>query len=367
MFDLKFHHDNGVADKGWNRVLLLLSMLISPIAIADYAGQIQDPSTGYTIRLERDSQLVETPVIGSNGDKYYRIGNIINVGHTGPEVEVSGVVKCHGRVWGNTSKPIPAQNAFHRLFIYPPKSGITIEGKAAYQIHSNLLMTIDTKFTDWVKGDAGLCSNGFGQEIFSTSAFTTYFPLGITFYINEKIIDSQLVIGAMDLAGYVRAFTAKGEAPPYDDWPINETTTPLRLASSQIHIRSRCSTMASTGQTETVSLSHGGLNSINYDSLVTEKVIYTCRFTSGTKVRLRLDYAKDSDPQKRLPLVSDENDSDVIYSQLTLTDEASGQTGQSLQVEFNEQNIISIASHIKGENAVAGNYHGSAWLIATYE
>ena len=40
---------------------------------------------------------------------------------------------------------------------------------------------------------------------------------------------------------------------------------------------------------------------------------------------------------------------------------------QSLQVEFNEQNIISIASHIKGENAVAGNYHGSAWLIATYE
>lgn len=249
MFDLKFHHNNGVVAKCWSIAWLSLSMMIYPIAIADYAGQIQDPSTGYTVRLERDSQLIDTPIIGSNGEKYYRIGNAINVGHTGPEVETSGMVKCHGRVWGDSSNPIPAQNAFHRLFIYPPKAGISIEGKTAYQIHGNLLMTIDTKFMDWVKRGAGLCSNGFGQEIFSTSAFTTYFPLGITFYVNEKIIDSQLIIGTMDLAGYVGAFTAKGEAPPYDDWPINETTTPLRLGASQIHIHSKCSTTTSTGQT----------------------------------------------------------------------------------------------------------------------
>lgn len=367
MFDLKSHHDNGVVAKYWNMTLVSLSILICPIAVADYAAQIQDPSSGYTIKLDRDSQLIDPPITATNGKKYYRIGSVIQVDIGSAGVDVSGSVKCHGREWGETSKPIPAQNAFHRLFMYLPMAGTNIEGKPAYQIHSNLLMTIETKLTDWIKGDAGICSNGYGGEVFPSSSFTTHFPMGLTFYVNEKIIDNQLVIAPIDLGGYVRAFTAAGTPPPYDSWSINETTAPLRLEASQIHLNSKCSTMTSTGQAETVSLSHGGLNSIKYDSLVTEKVNYICQFTSGTKVRLRLDYTKDSDPQKRLPLTNDTDGNDVIYSELTLTDEASGQTGQALQVEFNELNTVSISSHIKGENAAAGNYYGSAWLIATYE
>ncbi len=48
--------------------------------------------------------------------------------------------------------------------------------------------------------------------------FTSQFPV-TTFFINEQIIDGKLVIPAMDLAGYVRAFTEPKAVPPFDSWP----------------------------------------------------------------------------------------------------------------------------------------------------
>nr|WP_282561572.1 adhesin [Providencia sp. 21OH12SH02B-Prov] len=367
MFKFKSYGGIRVRIRHGKGIIALLFIAISFEAIADYAAQIVDPNTGYVIKLERDSELISKPIVGSNGKNYYRIGNTMLIDSASKDVSVSGQVRCHGRQWGKKETNIPSDNAFHRLFMYAPMAGTHIEGKPAYQINSNLIMTVETNLMNWVNIDAAVCSNGFGGDVFPSGQFYSQFPIKLTFYIGERIIDGQLVINAMDLGGYVRAFTANRTVPPYDSWPINETTVPLRLAASQIHIDSLCTTTTSTGQAETVSLRHGKLNSLNYDSTVTEKIFYSCKFKSSTNIRLRLDYTKDSDPQKRLPLKSHLNSNDVIYSELTLTDEATGQTGQSLTLEIHQLDTIRVTSRIQGKNAVAGDYQGSAWLIATYD
>lgn len=367
MCDFKDNGRRYMTAKNYAWMIGLSLMINSLDATADYAAQIVDPNTGYVIKLERNSEIVATPLVGSNGKNYYRIGNTMLIDSASKDVSVSGYVKCLGRQWGESSVGIPSENAFHRLFMYAPMAGVYIEGRPAYQINSNLVMTVETNLMSWVNIDAAVCSNGFDGDIFPSGQFYSQFPIKLTFYINERIIDGQLVINAMDLGGYVRAYTAKKTVPPYDSWPINETTVPLRLAASQIHIGSLCTTMTSTGQAETVSLRHGKLSSVNYDSTVVEKVTYSCKFKSSTNIRLRLDYTKDDDPQKRLPLKSQLNHHDVIYSELTMTDEATGQTGQSLNLEIHQLDTISITSRIQGQNAAAGDYRGSAWLIATYD
>lgn len=123
--------------------------------------------------------------------------------------------------------------------------------------------------------------------------------------------------------------------------------------------------MTSTGQAGTVNLRHGQLNSLNYDSTVMEKITYSCKFVSSTRVHLRLDYATDDDPQKRLPLTNDLNQK--IYSQLVLIDELTGQLGTDFRLDIHGSREINIRSRIQGENADAGDYHGSAWLIATFD
>lgn len=345
------------------------SFLFSSAVRADYSARIQNVNTGYLIHLSRNSSIATSPIKGTDGKDYYRVGKPINIGDGYSGAEYSGYVVCLGRIWGdNDNGAISSYYALHRLFIYVPMAGTNIDGKMAYRINSNLVMTVEspTPIGSWSNNrNATKCSAARPGVVEAVYNFNAQFPITFTFYVNDKILDGQLPIPAMDLGGYVRAFSTSLSVPPQMSWPIGETTTPIRLAASEFNISpSSCSTMTSTGLPGTVNLRHGQLNTLNYDSVVTEKVTYNCQFSIPTKVKLRLDYATDDDPQKRLPMTSSENNK--IYSDLSMTtDEIGNKPVKELEVDIKDLKTIKITSHIQGSNAVAGDYKGSAWLIAT--
>ncbi|MCL0018363.1 hypothetical protein MKT11_004650 [Providencia rettgeri] len=80
---------------------------------------------------------------------------------------------------------------------------------------------------------------------------------------------------------------------------------------------------------------------------------------------MRLDYATDSDPQKRLPMKDASNK--TIYSQLEIVDEQTGAAGTDIRVGIQSEHTNQIRSRIQGANVDAGSYQGSAWLIATFD
>ncbi len=345
-------------------VSLGLGMLtLSNTALASYAPMIKTLDSGYYIKLNSTDSTLTGPIVATNGDSYYRVGNPIVINDRFPAV---GEVKCVGRTWGGTNNI--DSDPYHRLFVYPPQTDFKLEGKVAYRINNNIIMTLESKMSTWRRlGTAKVCDSGISSEVQPVKYFTTHFPFTLTFYINEKIIDGQIVFPAMGLAGYVRAFVYPNSIPPYNSWPIGETSAPVWLESSQITIDSACKTSTSTGEASTINLRHGTLSSKGYDSSVTETITYTCKFAKSTGIRMRLDYATDDDPQKRLPMISKENPDNKIYSELKLADDSTGQSGKELKVTIDDIKTISVSSHIQGENTAAGSYHGSAWLISTFD
>ncbi|MEQ5128247.1 adhesin [Providencia alcalifaciens] len=342
---------------------LVGGMLSAAMAHADYAAQIIDPNTGYTIRVNNSSTLADHPDKGSDGQNYYQVGEPFVVDSN--LAEPIGMVKCVGRRWGSTSTQILPANAFHRLFMYVPETGFSIAGLKAYRLNANLVMTVQSDMMEWTNRSSGVCSMSYADTQFEVPRFNNHFPITMTFYIKEQIIDGQLIISEMPLAGYVRAFTNPSVAPPYDSWPLHESSVPLRLAASQINIGAKCTSSTSSGEQGILNLRHGQLNSLYYDNRASGQVTYSCLFQSATKVRLRLDYTQDDDPQKRLPMQNEAND--TIYSDLVITDLETGQSGKEINAEIHSLKEFEISSHLQGENAQAGDYHGSAWLIATLD
>lgn len=346
------------------RLYLILSS-ISFYSNANYIPQIINPNEGYRITIEGNSTLAESPIYGSDGIAYYQIGKDIVI--KGSETPVLGSVTCRGYVWGEDYGTfLSPDSAWHNLYIYAPLKAGTINGKRMYQINKNTVMTINSDYdSGWTYGPgANTCSNhNGGSYTMPVDAFE--FTMTFSFYVNERVIDNQIVIPTMKLAGYVRAFMYPNISPNITSWEFEKTTAPIRLESSTINFPSSCSTSTSTGQPSTVELRHGHLNTLNYDSEVTEKVTYTCKFSKSTKVRLRLDYAKDNDPQKRLPLIN-KTTNEKIYTTLLMTDESTGQSGLDMNVDIENLKTININSHLQGTNAPAGDYQGSAWLIATF-
>ncbi|MBC5791447.1 adhesin [Providencia sp. JUb39] len=324
-----------------------------------------NPNDGYKIKLSSNSTIAQASVTGSDGKPYYKVGNSIVIGNS--SASSSGNVKCVGKVWGSSGYlNFSSSSAFHRLFVYAPSTGVTINGLSTYRINSNVVMTVESKMDNWVNINAAGCSDVQStNDIGAVSGFNVHFPMTFTFYINEKIIDGQIMIPAMELAGYVRTFMKPSVLPSFQSWLFNEATAPVHLETSQLNVGSSCSSSTTTGQVGTVNLFHGQLNNLNYDSKITEKVNYTCKFSTLTKVRLRLDYVKDNDPQKRLPLIN-KITKEKIYSTLMMTDDSTGQSGLDMNVDIEKLKTISISSHLQGINAPAGNYQGSAWLIATF-
>lgn len=345
--------------------VLLGFLFISFYSKANYSPVIVNPQDGYTINLSNNTSIGNTPYIGTDGNRYYQIGNPIALKNS----SVTGMVKCVGRRWGSTTNTNLGTEAFHRIFIYPMAANTKIDGVDAYVINNNVLMTVKSSVIEWtLLSNSQSCSNPASNSLeVAASSFFTPTNIVLSFYVKDKIIDGVILIPAMDLAGYVRAFMDPLVAPIYNSWPIAETTTPVRILSSTINLNSSCSIATSSGQASTLNLRHGPLSALNYDNLVTEKVSYSCKFSIPTKVNLRLDYITDNDPQKRLPMQSTKNSDDKIYSELKIIDDETGQSGNNISIDIKEFKSITISSHIYGENAAAGDYKGSAWLIATFD
>lgn len=346
------------------------AMLFGIDAKADYAAKAE-AGAGYMVTLTAEQATIsDSPIRGTDGNNYYQVGNPISLGSN--LAVPTGYAHCLGTDLGGEHNEIPTSNAQHMLKVYAPSAGFELNRRKAFRINRNTVMTIMAnvgRIDEWQKSYADFCAmirfNYNRRE--HIKGFSAHFPITITFYISELIVDGQLVFPAMDLAGYVRAYTQSGTAPGRIAFSINETTAPIRLAASQLDVSASCRTTSSTGGGRTVNLRHGQINSLNYDSLVTEKVNYTCRFAQSTGVRLRLDYTSDGDPQGRLPLLNSRDSSKKIYSDLKITDEATGQSGRNIKVDIRELKTIAISSHLQGSNATAGDYLGSAWLIATYD
>lgn len=339
-------------------------------AKADYANRIHNANTGFLIKLDNHLNLSSTPAKGTDGSDYYQVGSSFSLGTNTAGVSVSGVVDCIGKTWGSVTEDIDPAFAYHKLFTYAPKAGFSIDGKTVYRINSNLFMIVDAQVGDriWSKFSSAVCANALPGTTATASMFSTYLPVVLKFYIKDKIIDGRLPILSMDLAGYVRVFSKEVSGPLFTGrFNIEETTIPVRLASSQLDIDPGCVTTTSTGQSSVINFRHGLQNSTSFDNYVTEKITYTCKFALSTKVRLKIDYATDNDPEKRLPMVNSSNAKYKIYSELKMTDDSTGQTGKEFTVDIKDLKTISISSHIKGNNAVSGNYKGSAWLIATFD
>ncbi|WP_222931052.1 hypothetical protein [Acinetobacter guerrae] len=349
-------------------------------AQANYAPKVTRVSNGYTILLDVNTPVNSKPIIGGDGNNYYQVGDPIELQSNSASVSAFGAVWCLGTTWGTESNwNVSSNSAYHRLFMYVPSAGISIKGSSAYRINSNLFMTVHTDIMNWVhKGGSTVCSNIAENDTDSLGhvpSFTSHFPITVTFYLNEKIIDGQIVVNAQDLGGYVRAFMNPFTPPTQNSWPIEETTAPIRLKASQLNLVSSCSTQTVSGTdgtgTGTLNLDHGALFNTNYDSRVTGQVNYNCTFSELTPVRIKLDYVIDSDAQKRLPLKNTAIDrTDKVYSKLTLRDETTGQTGgigTDIRTSIEKLKTVTITSHLQGSNAVAGNYQGSAWVITTFD
>lgn len=347
-------------------ILTAIWLSISTYSYAGYAPKINSAANGYKIKLDGNATVSQSSITGTDGKLYYKIGNDIVIDKNSTSVTSVGDVICVGRQWGNSGwEHILSDSVYHRLFNYAPSAGFTLNGRTAYRINNNVVMTVRSYMDDWVRINAPICSDLSWIYAEYITAFTAQFPITFEFYLNKKIIDGQIMVPAMDLAGYVRAFVEPFEKPPYDSWPIHETTAPIRLLPSQLNIPASCKTTTSTGQPGTLNLRHGQLNALQYDSQITGQINFTCEFSKLTKVRLQLDYAKDDDPQKRLPLINKTTKS-KIYSTLIMSDESTGQSGLDINVNIEQLKTISIKSHLRGSNASEGDYQGSAWLIATF-
>ncbi|MBJ9983889.1 adhesin [Acinetobacter sp. S40] len=358
------------------RVLGMLSGLLwsmTPLH-ADYAAVIDDSSHGYHYDLSSNTTVSSQTEKGTDGD-YYLIGNPFSLS----EINGTGSGQCVGQTWGYLRPgDIPdtefdASNVYHFLKMFIPKvaPSVSISGRTAYQLNSNVYVTVEAgnsyMMYTWSKTPlASVCARGGGR--YYVYSLTSQFPIVLRFYLKNKTIDGQLVIPATPLAGYFRAF---GNRTPSAVTTFEKSSAPIWLNYSRINFNATCTTStSSSGSVGTLNLNHGALATTHYDSLVSGQVNYSCDFTKSTDVILRLNYTKDGDPQGRLPLINTLDNSKKIYTTLSMQDESSGQevqAGTDLKVSIEKFKTITVKSHLRGENAEAGDYSGSAWLIATFD
>lgn len=366
-----------------NKIRFELGVILSGIiffsfnANADYAAKIDNPTDGYSLKISNNAVVSKNPVTAENGEWYYEVGSgIVLAGKNSPGVSITGRVNCFGTaLWGDgNGKPwvtLPPMRAYHRLFMYAMPAGFNIRGNVAYKINENLVMTVSTTEsieTGWKNIHGSVCSTDWNTTNVYVSDFSVHFPMFFNFYIKDRIIDNQVVIPSANLGGYVRYF-ADSVAPTINSWSLTNSTAPIRLESSVLSINVGCKASTSTGGIidGTLNLRHGPLNSVDYDSIVSEVVNYSCTFSKSTPVKLRLDYEVDgNDPLNRLPMKNINNEK--IYSEMQLWDDDTGRQLdiRGTEVEIHENKNIKIISHLKGNNAPTGNFRGSAWLIATY-
>ncbi|MEY0544851.1 adhesin [Providencia rettgeri] len=338
--------------------LLLLLVNLNSYSATRYSGS----GGGYKMSLVSNNSVVsDTPAIGSDNNKYFLIapanssGIVINENTSQPYGSVYCTVNF---LQGNYSAGLVPAYAYHRVFAYMPEAGFTIGGLTAFKINNNTFFTLYSEngiTSGWRNISGRGCSN---EEMgpLATSFFTVHFPFTVRVYVKNIPVDGKIVIPNAMIAGYTRLFQDYGTPDIYV--PIDKATVKLDLTTSVINYPSNCHS-----NIDNLNIDHKTLDAYEFNSKETRTVTYTCDRVQPVKVKLALDYATDSDPQKRLPLKSGNN---TIYSELILYDEQNNQSGKTLETTIDKVKNITIESKVSGYDAEPGDYKGNAWLIATF-
>lgn len=346
--------------KIYSQLLLLLPLCLSSLQAqaTRYAGA----GGGYKMSLiSNNSVVATTPTIGTDNNKYYLIappnstGIVINESTSQP----FGQVKCTVNfLEGNYPAGLPASLAYHRVLAYMPEAGFSLNGLTAYRINSNTFFTLYSTngiTRAWQKIAGRGCSN---EEMgpLDTSFFTVHFPFEVRVYVKEIPVDGKIVIPDAMIAGYTRLFQDTGTPTLYV--PADKAGVKLDLATSVINYPSNC-----RSNIDNLNIDHKTLDAFEFNSKETRTVTYTCERVQPVKVKLKLDYATDTDPEKRVPLKSGNN---TIYSEVTLYDEQTNQSGKTIETTIDKVKNIRIESQLSGSDAEPGDYKGNVWLIATF-
>ncbi|MGO2333497.1 adhesin [Providencia sp.] len=345
--------------KVYSQLLLLIPLCLGSLhaQATRYAGA----GGGYKMSLiSNNSVVANTPTTGSDNNKYYLIAPANSTGIVIDDTtsQPFGVVTCKvNYLLGNYTLGLSANYAYHRVFAYMPEAGFTLQGLTAYKINSNTFFTLYSE-NGITNGWRNIPGNGCSSSTISedTSYFTVHFPFEVRIYAKEIPVDGKIVIPDAMIAGYTRLFQDTGTPTIYV--PADKSSVKLDLATSVINYPSNC-----RSNIDNLNIDHKTLDAFEFNSKETRTVTYTCDRVQPVKVKLALDYATDSDPQKRLPLKSGNN---TIYSELTLYDEKNNQSGKTFETTIDKVKNIMIESKVSGYDAEPGDYKGNAWLIATF-
>lgn len=348
------------------KILLFISILIFFHHSISYALIRHAPgggNAGYNIQLTTNKvTLSEKANTGSDGNDYYAV---LSENRSGIRINNStatayGAIICRKNFLEGDYTLKRDLPAYHNITIYRPNAGFTIKGLTAYQLNANIFYTLYSRdsFTDnWINIRAKICN---GSETYSsapTESLHSQFPFKINFYIRSVPIDGKIVIPSMLIAGYTRIYQDIG-VPSIKDVQPELATLKLNLKSSVINFPISCK-----ANMERLNINFNTLDATNFNKKLIHTVNYQCDRSQSAKVKLSLNYTVDSDPQKRVPLKSDNN---TIYATLRLHDTQTNQRGKTIETTIDGTKNIEIESHLSGKDKKPGRYSGNAWLIATF-
>ena len=346
--------------KIYTQLLLLLPLCLG----GGYAQATRYAPAGgaYNINLHSLNAVVAmTPTIGSDNNEYHLIAppNSSAIVIDRNTSQPTGQVECRVNFLdGDTRWGLPMEFAYHRVFAYMPEAGFTLKGLTAYKINSNTFFTLNSNngiTRGWQSIPAVGCSNSQTGPL-DTSFFTVHFPFFVSLYVKEIPVDGKIIIPNGTIAGYTRIFQNVGKPTLYV--PEDKASVKLNVSTSVINYPSNC-----RSNIDNLNIDHKTLDAFEFNSKETRVVTYTCEKVQPVKVRVKLDYVTDNDPEKRVPLKSGNN---TIYSKVTLFDEEKNQSGKEIETTIDKVKNIRIESQLSGSGAEPGDYKGNAWLISTF-
>ncbi|HEM7133999.1 TPA: adhesin [Providencia rettgeri] len=344
----------------YSQLLLLLPLCLC--SLHAQATRYAAAGGSYKMNLiSNNSVVASTPTIGSDNNEYFLIappnktGIVIDDTSTQSFGQVSCVVNY---LEGSYKGGLFTYDAYHRVFAYMPEAGFSLKGLTAYKINSNTFFTLysDNGITNgWQNISALGCSRAEMGPL-DTSFFTIQFPFEVSIYVKDIPVDGKIVIPNAMIAGYTRLFQDYGTPTLYV--PADKSSVKLDLTTSVVNYPSDC-----RSNIDNLNIDHKTLDAYEFNSKETRTVTYTCERVQPVKIKLKLDYVTDSDPEKRVPLKSGNN---TIYSEVTIYDEQTNQSGKTIETTIDKVKNIRIESQLSGSNAEPGDYKGSAWLISTF-
>ncbi|MGJ3355828.1 MrpH family fimbial adhesin [Providencia sp. Je.9.19] len=344
----------------YSQLLLLLPLCLS--SLHAQATRYAPAGGGYKMNLVSNNSVVaSTPTMGTDNNEYFLIAPPNSSGIVIDQLTAAayGETICTvNYLEGNYGKGLTQFSAYHRVFAYMPEAGFSLNGLKAYKINSNTFFTLYSEngiTSGWRNLAATGCSyTEMGPH--SAGYFNAQFPFEVRVYVKEIPVDGKIIIPDAMIAGYTRIFQDPGTPTLYV--PADKATIKLDLTTSVVNYPSNC-----RSNIDNLNIDHKTLDAYEFNSKETRTVTYTCERVQPVKVKLKLDYATDSDPEKRVPLKSGNN---TIYSKVMLYDEQTNKSGKEIETTIDKVKSIRIESQLSGSKAEPGDYKGNAWLISTF-